>query len=263
MTEALSVLAGGLLAVSFVIQSINCFRQNAPYSKLSPWLALGSALLLLVSIVLRSIEISYIALTGTFEALIFFAAIIAALVGAYGLQTRLPKSKDIGLAVTLVAIVIVVVANTSLSAKQALAPIPALRSSWLVLHVSLAFIGEAFFAISFVAAILTLLTKDAKKQLAHEELTYRCIAIGYPFFTVGALIFGSIWAQTAWGRWWGWDPKETWALVTWIIYTVYLHLRLMGKKVGRKTAIVAAAGFLLAMFTLLAVNYLMDGLHSY
>lgn len=96
-----------------------------------------------------------------------------------------------------------------------------------------------------------------------DEITYRSIAIGYPVFTLGALIFAMIWAHEAWGRFWGWDPKEVWALITWLFYAVYLHLRLSRGWYGEKSAWLAALGFLIVMFTLIGVNLVITGLHSY
>lgn len=96
-----------------------------------------------------------------------------------------------------------------------------------------------------------------------DEITYRAIAIGFPIFTLGALIFAMIWAQIAWGRFWGWDPKEVWALITWLFYSAYLHLRLARGWQGRKSAWLAVLGFLVVMFTLVGVNLVIAGLHSY
>ena len=96
-----------------------------------------------------------------------------------------------------------------------------------------------------------------------DEISYRAIAIGYPIFTLGALIFASIWAHQAWGRFWAWDPKETWALITWLFYTAYLHLRLSRGWQGTKSAWMSVIGFLIIMFTLIGVNLVIAGLHSY
>ena len=142
-------------------------------------------------------------------------------------------------------------------------PIPALRSGWLVIHVALAFIGEAFFAFAFVTAVISLATRRADIRERHQRLTYTGIVLGYPLFTLGALVFGAIWAETAWGRWWSWDPKETWALITWLVYTVFLHLRFVRRSSGRMLAIVSVVGFLSTLFTFFGVNYLLSGLHSY
>ncbi|TDF99308.1 cytochrome c biogenesis protein CcsA [Paenibacillus piri] len=96
-----------------------------------------------------------------------------------------------------------------------------------------------------------------------DEISYRAIAIGYPIFTLGALIFAMIWAAEAWGRFWGWDPKEVWALITWLYYAAYLHLRLSRGWQGKKSAWLAVIGFMVVMFTLIGVNLVIAGLHSY
>lgn len=96
-----------------------------------------------------------------------------------------------------------------------------------------------------------------------DEIAYRSIAIGYPVFTLGALIFAMIWAHEAWGRFWGWDPKEVWALIAWLFYAVYLHLRLSRGWQGEKSSWLAVLGFLVVMFTLIGVNLVIAGLHSY
>lgn len=96
-----------------------------------------------------------------------------------------------------------------------------------------------------------------------DEIGYRAIAIGYPIFTLGALVFAMIWAEEAWGRFWGWDPKEVWALITWLFYAVFLHLRLSRGWQGKKSAWLSVIGFLVVMFTLVGVNLVIAGMHSY
>jgi cytochrome c-type biogenesis protein CcsB len=96
-----------------------------------------------------------------------------------------------------------------------------------------------------------------------DELTYKSIAIGFPIFTLGGLIFGAIWADQAWGTYWSWDPKETWSLITWFIYAFYLHGRMIRGWRGKRVAIVAVLGFLAVIVTYMGVNLLLSGLHSY
>lgn len=96
-----------------------------------------------------------------------------------------------------------------------------------------------------------------------DEVSYRAVAIGYPVYTLGALVFAMIWAQEAWGSYWSWDPKETWALITWLYYTVYLHMRLRQGWEGARTAWMAVVGFVLILFLLVGVNLIISGLHSY
>jgi len=96
-----------------------------------------------------------------------------------------------------------------------------------------------------------------------DEITYKSIAIGFPIFTLGGLIFGAIWADQAWGTYWSWDPKETWSLITWFVYAFYLHGRMIRGWRGKKVAIVAVIGFVAVIFTYLGVNLLLSGLHAY
>lgn len=96
-----------------------------------------------------------------------------------------------------------------------------------------------------------------------DEVCYRAVAIGFPVFTLGGLIFAAIWAQEAWNRYWGWDPKEVWALITWFFYAIFLHLRLSRGWHGEKSAWLAVIGFAIIMFNLIVVNLVLAGLHSY
>jgi cytochrome c-type biogenesis protein CcsB len=96
-----------------------------------------------------------------------------------------------------------------------------------------------------------------------DEISYRAIAIGFPIFSLGALIFAMIWAHEAWGRFWGWDPKEVWALITWLFYAAYLHLRLSRSWHGVRSSWLSVIGFIVVMFTLIGVNLIIAGLHSY
>ncbi|WP_342600832.1 c-type cytochrome biogenesis protein CcsB [Psychrobacillus sp. FSL H8-0483] len=113
-----------------------------------------------------------------------------------------------------------------------------------------------------LAAVLQPLAKKANSQLM-DEIGYRAVLIGFPVFTLGALIFAMIWAHEAWSRFWGWDPKEVWALITWLFYALFLHLRLSKGWQGEKSAWIALIGFIIIMFNLIAVNLIIAGLHSY
>jgi cytochrome c-type biogenesis protein CcsB len=106
------------------------------------------------------------------------------------------------------------------------------------------------------------LLKNVNPQTV-DEISYRAIAIGLPIFALGGLIFAMIWAQIAWTRFWGWDPKEVWALITFLFYVVYLHLRLSKGWHGEKSAWLCVIGFALIMFNLIFVNLVISGLHSY
>jgi len=96
-----------------------------------------------------------------------------------------------------------------------------------------------------------------------DEIIYKSIAIGFPLFTVGGLLMGAIWANSAWGKYWGWDPKETWSLITWFVYALFLHARFVAGWRGKRVAILSVVGFIAVIFTYLGVNLLLSGLHSY
>ena len=162
-------------------------------------------------------------------------------------------------------------ASSPLMPKEAVPLVPALQSYWLWLHVSVTLFGEAFFALAFITSIMYLVAESKNRRgvktgLTAEKLdsiSYRCIAIGFPLFTLGGLVFGMIWAYKAWGAYWSWDPKETWSLITWFVFALYLHTRIVMGWKGRRSAYVAIFGFLSALFTYFGVNYLLAGLHSY
>jgi len=222
---------------------------------------LGVSLLLLADLVQRSFAIGFPALTNTFESLLFFSAVIFLLL--FFSYVRLRGMRIILFGATMVAAVLLALAASPLIPSEMRPPIPALQSSWLLLHVSFSFIGEAFFVLAFAAALVQLFSKSGERRAQADRITYSSIAVGYAVFTAGALIFGMVWAEKAWGSYWSWDPKETWALITWLTYTLYLHLRLFRGMRGRLSALVAVVGFLLTLFTFFGVNYLLPSLHSY
>ncbi len=96
-----------------------------------------------------------------------------------------------------------------------------------------------------------------------DDIAYKSIAVGFPLFTIGGLIMGAIWANSAWGKYWTWDPKETWSLITWFVYALYLHARFVGGWRGKRVAVLAIVGFIAVIFTYLGVNLVLSGLHAY
>jgi len=133
---------------------------------------------------------------------------------------------------------------------------------WSVLVGSLMYLLIRLIFRKRISAMLQPFTKNVNLQLM-DEINYRSIIIGFPIFSLGALIFAMIWAQIAWSRFWGWDPKEVWALVTFLFYAAYLHLRLGRGWAGERSAWLAVIGFAIIMFNLVAVNLIIAGLHSY
>lgn len=150
--------------------------------------------------------------------------------------------------------------------------VPALQSNWLTAHVITCFLGYAAFAVSFGVSLLYILRQrlnsmgSLAKMLPSDELldhlNYRAIATGFPFLSLG-IITGAIWADMAWGTYWSWDPKETWSLITWLIYAAFLHARLSRGWRGKRTALLSVVGFVATLFTYFGVNFLLSGLHSY
>jgi len=152
---------------------------------------------------------------------------------------------------------------------------PALQSAWFIPHVVVYFLGYAALFISFVASVAYLFFPKKKKlpsmQLVGSETldfnawTYKAVLFGYAMVSAG-LILGALWAKFAWGDWWSWDPKENWALITWLVYSAYLHFRLTKGFTAKALAWVSIIGFVAVMFTYLGVNYLpaaQEALHSY
>jgi cytochrome c-type biogenesis protein CcsB len=179
--------------------------------------------------------------------------------------------------------------------------VPALRSSWLVMHVSVIMISYAALLVGSLLSVAVLFTDRGNQlqlrsnsigsgsfrqaRLAMEgpqleagqfklssetigiaetldSLSYRTITVGFLLLSVG-LVSGAVWANEAWGSWWSWDPKETWALICWLVYAAYLHTRLIRGWQGRKPAIVASAGLVVIAVCYIGVNLLGIGLHSY
>ncbi|MCX8043833.1 MAG: c-type cytochrome biogenesis protein CcsB [Desulfobacterota bacterium] len=167
-------------------------------------------------------------------------------------------------------------ASLSPNVRDEIAPlIPALQSNWLTYHVLTCFFGYSAFAVSFVTSIVYLVKTRTTGQRQHDasgelipslalmdDIMYKTVAVGFLLLTVG-IITGSVWAHYAWGSYWSWDPKETWSLITWFIYAVFLHARLTRGWRGRRMAVVSIIGFCCVLFTFLGVNYLLSGLHSY
>jgi len=203
-------------------------------------------------------------LSNFFESLVFFSLCLPAL-GLIAFRRHLRGT--LGGVTALLACLIL--AYASLAVDSSIRPLmPALKSNWLLIHVLTCFIGYAAFALAFGAALLYLWQTRRSRAfplappVELDRLMYRAVALGFLFLSVGILT-GAVWADSAWGRYWSWDPKETWSLITWFIYAGLLHARLVKGWQGRRIAWLAILGFAAVLFTYLGVSFLLPGLHSY
>ena len=169
-------------------------------------------------------------------------------------------------------VMFLMIGYAAMQSKEVRNLMPALRSGWLGFHVSTAIIAYGSFGVSFVLGIIFLLRDKLREHGFLDQhipdrqkldlIEYRSVALGMLFLTF-TIITGAIWAERAWGSYWSWDPKETWSLITWLIYAVYLHLRIRRGYRGKSAAVFAVVGFVCVLFTYVGVNTLIPGIHSY
>ena len=193
----ISTIAFVLICLAAVVQVVFLLLKGREPDPASHFLLLAAAVLLLVTIAARSVRINFVAVTNTFESLTFFSAVIALVLFIYRIRARRNILPFIMFGGTIITIILLAVASSPIAPKEVLPPIPALQSYWLVLHVTFAFVGEAFFVVSFVAAIYYLASRDEEKKKSLDRVIYTSIGIGYPIYTAGALIFGAVWATGA------------------------------------------------------------------
>jgi ABC-type transport system involved in cytochrome c biogenesis permease subunit len=212
------------------------------------------------ALILRTVVSRHAPFTNMYESVSFLAWACALAVVVLDVKLRIHK---VAPWVMLIVVALVALASSPLLPKEATPLVPALQSYWLWLHVSVTLLGEAFFAVAFIASLLYLLAGSEEKRLKMDAVAYRAVAVGFPLFTLGGLVFGMVWAYRAWGTYWSWDPKEVWSLITWFVFALYLHTRIVMGWKGKRSAWIAIIGFLAALFTYFGVNYLLSGLHSY
>jgi ABC-type transport system involved in cytochrome c biogenesis permease subunit len=256
-----------LFTIAFVLYVLALFVYFAAlFARRDRWAGGGLVLAILgfvfhtAALILRTVTSGHAPFTNMYESLSFLSwAIVLALIvfGRYSLMSRL------GPYLMLIVVALVALASSPLMPKEATPLVPALQSYWLWLHVSVTLLGEAFFAVAFIASLLFLAAGPEEKKAKLDALAYRAVAVGFPLFTLGGLVFGMVWAYRAWGTYWSWDPKEVWSLITWFVFALYLHTRIVMGWKGKRSAWIAVIGFLAALFTYFGVNYLLAGLHSY
>ena len=209
-------------------------------------------------------------LSNLYESLVFFAFTIIII---YLFIERKYQNRVIGAFITPIAFLALAYASMSPNISDRIQPlIPALKSNWLIAHVIACFIGYGAFAVACGVSFMYLVkhrSSDNKSSMLNllpdvdllDDLNHRLVMFGFLFLSVG-IITGAVWAYSAWGRYWGWDPKETWSLITWFVYATLLHARMMRGWRGKRTAFLSIGGFAAVLFTYFGVN-LLPGLHSY
>ncbi|GAA3889354.1 c-type cytochrome biogenesis protein CcsB [Saccharothrix violaceirubra] len=192
---------------------------------------------------------------------------LAAVIGWIVLMRMFPVRK-LGGFVLVPIVTLMFLGGTVLYADAAPVP-PPLRSYWLVVHVSVISVSSGLFLLPGVASVLYLLKNSGRARFSRlpdadvlDRLAYRSTVFAFPLFTIG-IICGAIWAEAAWGRFWGWDPKETVSFVAWVVYAAYLHARATAGWRGKPAAWVNTVGFALTVFNLFFINLVTTGLHSY
>lgn len=208
-------------------------------------------------------------LSNLYESLIFFSLTVAVIYLYLEYRYRI---RVIGAMAALIPFLAMAYASLPSISSEIQPLIPALQSNWLIAHVMTCFFGYAAFALACGISLLYLAKSsygDPQKGLMArvpdfstlDELTHQMVTFGFLFLSVG-IITGAVWANQAWGRYWGWDPKETWSLITWLVYATLLHARLMRGWEGKRIAYLSCLGFFAVLFTYFGVN-LLPGLHSY
>lgn len=246
-------------------------RRSANIGMSLTWLAF---LTLLVAVVLRGVWAGRVPWGNMYE----FS--ITAALGVLGVFLGMSIRRDLrwlGLFVVTPTLLWLGLAVTVLYTEAAQL-VPALKSYWLVIHVSAAIICFGAFTFAAATASLALIRGRAERRQGTidvtgwtarmptsarlEQMTSRVIAFSFPLWTF-AVVAGAIWAENAWGRYWGWDPKETWAFITWVIYAAYLHARSTAGWRGNRASWIALAGWTAFLINYFGVNIFASGLHSY
>ena len=260
---------GGLTYLVAAVFQQNRLNTIARASTLLGW-ALHTFSLIWRWVESYQLNIGHAPLSNFYESLLFFSwAVICISYLAFWRQ----MNNYVGSFITFLAALLLAYASFGGQSSEIVPLMPALKSNWLIIHVVTCFLAYASFALGFGAALLYFFasrssqTKAKPKKVLFgapemDDLIYRAIMIGFFLLTLGILT-GAVWAESAWGRYWSWDPKETWSLITWLIYAGLLHARLARGWQGKRIAVLAVVGFLAVMFTYFGVSFLLPGLHAY
>lgn len=232
------------------------------------WITLyGTICIHTIGLIFRWVEsyrmdIGHVPLANLYESLIFFAWSVTFMLIV--MRKKIPYPV-IAMCASLASLFLLGYASISDSVEKNIQPlIPALQSNWLHIHVITCFVAYAAFVISFICGSLYFVEWKGivPPREILDDINYRSVIIGFPMLSAGILT-GAVWAHYAWGSYWNWDPKETWSLITWIIYALYLHARLVRGWRDKRIALISIIGFMSIIFTYFGVNFILSGLHSY
>lgn len=256
--------------VATAVFLVDVISRRVQLGRSARWLLSGGFAMHCATLVARYVEVGHTPVANLHESLSFFAWTIVGIYLLFDLRYRLTV---LGAFVCPLALALMIVGGAV--PKEAADVSPALQSWWFPVHVTLAFLGDAVFGIAAIAGVMYLLQERMVKSKKFsglyyrlpsletlDSINYRCLTIGFPLMTMG-IVTGAVWANSAWGGYWRWDPKETWALITWFLYAALLHGRLTVGWRGRRAAIFAIIGFLCLLFTFLGVNLLLSDAHSF
>lgn len=253
-------IAAGLFVFAALVSVIYWFTRKKALGHTALGINIAATITLTVALVIRYINVGHIPYVQIYETFLFVAWAIAviAIVSDFMLKSRLAST----IASFLAGLALIYIWQWP-STREGMPLVAALQSPWLDVHIATAFLSYAGFAISAGASVVYIFNRDDKV----DELSYKLVAFAFPMLFLGILL-GAVWANEVYGHYWSWDPKETAALVTWLVYAGYLHARLMFNWKGVKASIFNLVGFLCVMFTWLGLNFLgklieMNSYHSY
>jgi cytochrome c-type biogenesis protein CcsB len=246
-----------------VLQFTGAAMKKAVLYRAARWTLAAGILTHTAFTVWRGIAAGRLPLANQFE----FASAFAWAVALMGFLLYRKLGQE-GILTAAMPAAFLVLSYAALQPRDIHALMPALRSAWFGLHIGSAAFSYAAFAIAggLGAGYLVKIRNGKSEEDAVMKqlyyMGYRLICLGFLLLTV-VIFSGAIWAEQAWSSWWSWDPKETWALITWIFYAVYLHQRMRAKWQGKRMAIFAIVALVMVLFTFAGVNLLLPGLHSY
>lgn len=254
-------LAASVLYLCYGVIKTNFFGTAASWLT---WLAFAAQTAAIVMRWLASHDMGmgHAPFSNLFESLVFFSWTLALIYLIIELFSKLRVIGAFAMPLAFLAMLYALTLDPSIKPLM-----PALKSNWLIAHVITCFLGYSGFGVSAALGLMYLVTGQAKepkskRALLLDDLIYQTVVVGFILLTAG-IATGAIWANSAWGTYWSWDPKETWSLITWLVYAAMLHSRFMRGWQGRRLAYFSIAGFACVLFTYFGVNLLLSGLHSY